>query len=66
MYFCCRDDLLDVLLRLQINRDGNHQKRNHRRESSTDQEIKLPQEWIYWNDSRVMEFYENEDICKLE
>ncbi|XP_008442493.2 uncharacterized protein LOC103486346 [Cucumis melo] len=37
----------DVLLRLQINRDGNHQKRNHRRETSTDQEIKLPQEWIY-------------------
>lgn len=37
----------DVVLRLQINRGGNYQKRNIRREIPTDQEIKLPQEWTY-------------------
>ncbi|XP_031738657.1 uncharacterized protein LOC101222308 isoform X2 [Cucumis sativus] len=37
----------DVLLRMQTNHGGNYQKRNTRREPSTDQEIKLPQEWIY-------------------
>ncbi|XP_038905267.1 uncharacterized protein LOC120091342 [Benincasa hispida] len=37
----------DVLLRLEINRGRNYQKRNSRRESPIDHEIKLPQEWTY-------------------
>ncbi|XP_022145688.1 uncharacterized protein LOC111015081 [Momordica charantia] len=37
----------DVLLRLQINRGANQQKRNSRRQPPTDRELKLPQEWTY-------------------
>ncbi|XP_022934046.1 uncharacterized protein LOC111441333 [Cucurbita moschata] len=37
----------DVVLRLQINRGGNYEKRNGRGQLPTDHEIKLPQEWTY-------------------
>lgn len=38
----------DVILRLEMNRGGNHQKHNNRRlPPPIDHEIKLPQEWTY-------------------
>ncbi|KAA0044130.1 uncharacterized protein E5676_scaffold352G001260 [Cucumis melo var. makuwa] len=41
------DSKNDVLLRLEMNRGGNYQKHNSRRQSPTEHEIKLPQEWTY-------------------